>query len=324
MTAPMEYTLVEGPNVHLRRRREILKKHPEVRELIAPNPWSAVWIIALVVVQFAVGLGLTGQPWWLVILVAFLFGAFVNHALFVQTHECCHNAVFKKGWKNKVTGLICDFALVTPSALAFRKYHLMHHKYLGEYVMDPDIASEREAGLVGNSALMKALWLAFFSVSQGLRPMKIQQVDMMDKWIAANFLSQAVVISLTIYFLGFTALFYLLASTFFALGLHPVGGRWLQEHYVTKEGQETYSYYGILNKTCFNMGYHNEHHDFMSIPWNNLPKLKQLAPEYYDTLNSYKSWTWVLCNFIFNPKMSVFSRIVHPPKGRETPLTRSD
>ena len=91
--------------------------------------------------------------------------------------------------------------------------------------------------------------------------------------------------------IGPKALAYLALSTFFALGLHPVGGRWIQEHYETRKGQETYSYYGPLNRTCFNMGYHNEHHDFAGIPWNNLPKLKKLAPDYYDSLASYRSWT---------------------------------
>ena len=110
------------------------------------------------------------------------------------------------------------------------------------------------------------------------------------------------------------ALLYLALSTLFALGLHPLGGRWIQEHYITKEGQETYSYYGPLNKLTFNMGYHNEHHDFMHIPWINLPKLKAMAPEYYDTLKSYDSWTKVVLMFIFDKKLNSFSRIIHPDK----------
>jgi sphingolipid delta-4 desaturase len=113
-----------------------------------------------------------------------------------------------------------------------------------------------------------------------------------------------------LYVLGPQALIYLALSTLFALGLHPVGGRWIQEHYVTREGQETYSYYGPLNKTCFNMGYHNEHHDLATVPWNNLPKLKKMAPEFYDDLASYQSWTAVVLRYIFDPAMSSYSRIV--------------
>jgi sphingolipid delta-4 desaturase len=133
---------------------------------------------------------------------------------------------------------------------------------------------------------------------------------MWNRWIVANLIVQILVNVLIVITLGPVALGYLAVSTFFALGLHPLGGRWIQEHYVSEEGQETYSYYGPLNRLCFNMGFHNEHHDFANIPWNNLPKLRKLAPEIYDSLKSYKSWTGVVFDFIFNENMSTYSRIV--------------
>ena len=112
-----------------------------------------------------------------------------------------------------------------------------------------------------------------------------------------------------IYFVGWSPLLYLLFSAFFAGSLHPVAGHFISEHYVFKEGQETYSYYGPLNKLTYNVGYHNEHHDFPAIPGSRLPKLRKLAPEFYDSLYYHKSWTKVLIQFILNSSLGLYSRI---------------
>jgi len=276
------------------------------------NPWTALWTFLLVMTQWITA-GFADQlAWYWIIALAYLFGAFLNHALYVAIHECTHNLVFQKPQANNLLGIFCDFALVVPSAMGFRKYHLMHHKYFGQYLRDPDIVRHEEARLIGNSAVRKALWLFLFSVSQALRPMQITESEFWDRWIVANLVAVIVVDILVLLLIGPQALAYLALSTLFALGLHPLGGRWIQEHYLTEPGQETYSYYGPLNKTCFNMGYHNEHHDFATVPWNNLPKLRRLAPEFYDNLKSYQSWTAVLLHYIFDPSMSSYSRIVRP------------
>lgn len=307
-----EFTYLEGRPIHFSRGREILKTHPEIRDLMEKNPWTALWTVMLVAMQLVTAIFVNEMTWYWIIPLAYLLGAFLNHALYVVIHECTHNLVLKHPRSNNLVGIFCDFALVVPSAMGFRKYHLMHHKFLGQYLRDPDIVRHGEARLIGNSPVGKALWLFVFSVSQALRPLQIKETQFWDRWIVANFVAVALVDVLVFVLIGPQALVYLALSTLFALGLHPLGGRWIQEHYLTTAGQETYSYYGPLNKTCFNMGYHNEHHDFATVPWNNLPKVKQLAPEYYDQLKSYQSWTAVLLHYIFDPSMSSYSRIVRP------------
>ncbi len=110
-------------------------------------------------------------------------------------------------------------------------------------------------------------------------------------------------------FCGVPGLAYVLLSTFIGIGLHPLGARWIQEHYTFVAGQETYSYYGILNRLSFNIGYHNEHHDLVRVPWIHLPKVKALAPEFYDHLYAHRSLTRVLLQWIFDPKLDLFTRI---------------
>ena len=109
--------------------------------------------------------------------------------------------------------------------------------------------------------------------------------------------------------IGPQALIYLIVGTFLAMGWHPVAGHFISEHYVKREGQETYSYYGWLNKITFNVGFHNEHHDFPNIAGSRLPELYQIAPEYYDELYSHQSWTVVIYDLIFNRKINLFCRI---------------
>lgn len=47
---------------------------------------------------------------------------------------------------------------------------------------------------------------------------------------------------------------YLLASSLLGLGLHPISGHFVAEHYMFLKGHEAYSYYGPLNWITFQRG----------------------------------------------------------------------
>src|SRR5262249_49350676 len=133
----------------------------------------------------------------------------------------------------------------------FCKYHLLHHRYLGEPELDPSVPNPTEARVVGGSRLMKTLWISAIAVIQGfVRTRDVRHVKFLDRWTLLNILVQIVTVTGLIGLTGFGPLPYLLASSLFALGLHPLGARWIQEHYVLAPNQETYSYYGPLNKVC--------------------------------------------------------------------------
>jgi len=64
----------------------------------------------------------------------------------------------------------------------------------------------------------------------------------------------------------------------------------------------------------FNVGYHNEHHDFPRIPGSRLPQLRAIAPEFYDTLPCHSSWLKVIYDFIVDGSVGPFSRVVRQKK----------
>ena len=156
---------------------------------------------------------------------------------------------------------------------------------------------------------------------QLFRLSRLKEIQTIDIWIVANVAVQIIFTAAVWYLLGWHAVAFLLLSFSFSVGLHPLGARWVQEHYLTHtEEQETYSYYGALNTVAFNVGFHNEHHDFPSVPWNKLPQIKKNAPGYYNNLYFHKSWTKLFFQFLFDREISLFNRILRKDRGK-VPIT---
>jgi sphingolipid delta-4 desaturase len=245
-----------------------------------------------------------------------MVGAFVDHALFVMIHECAHKLLFKNPLANRLAGIFANMPQVFPSAVSFERYHIKHHSFQGIHELDADLPNRWEARLINNYFVGKAIWFLFYPFFQAFRVARLKEIKPFDGWIALNWGVQIAFVAAVWYFFGVKAVVFLTASFFFSVGLHPLGGRWIQEHYLTHGHQETYSYYGPLNQVAFNVGYHNEHHDFPSVPWNKLPQLKKTASGYYDSLKSHNSWTLLFLRFLFDRELSLWSRIVRKNRGK--------
>jgi len=305
------------PEPHRSRTKKILQEHPEVRALIGKNPLTVFAVIGMVSAMVVLSYLLRNSSWWLILLAAYTVGAVINHSLFVMIHECAHNLLFKNKVWNYVTSITSNLPHTLPSAVSFARYHIKHHSFQGIHELDADLPDYWEARVFGNNFFSKALWLLVYPFIQGARVFRLKEIKPIDGWIITNWVVQFTFDAAIIYFFGWHSFLFLVFSFFFSVGLHPLGARWIQEHYlVLDQNQETYSYYGPMNSVSFNVGYHNEHHDFPSIPWNKLPKLKNIAAPYYNSLKSYPSWTRLFFRFLFDNNITLYSRTIRGDRGK--------
>ncbi|KAI5453309.1 sphingolipid delta-4 desaturase [Naganishia albida] len=326
------WMLTEEP--HRSRRKAILKAHPEVRKLMGYTRWTLPCVLLVLGIQLGTAFLLrdTHPITWQFLLAAYVIGGTANQNIFLAIHEITHNLAFKRILPNKVLAMVANVAIGVPYAMAFKGYHIEHHKFLGEDGIDTDLPSKWEA-IVLNNVAGKTFFATFQILFYALRPgfIRSQRPTMYHLLNLLLILSVDTAIVLT---LGWYPLFYLLISSFFAGSLHPCAGHFIAEHYLmagdkdvaivkgaesnadVKDGlegirelaQETTSYYGWLNMLCYNVGYHNEHHDFPSIPWTRLPQLHALAHEFYDPLPAHPSWPAVTWKFITDPRIGMWSR----------------
>ncbi|THH29700.1 hypothetical protein EUX98_g4483 [Antrodiella citrinella] len=301
------WLLTEEP--HRSRRMAILKAHPEVTKLMGHEPLTKFVVFGVVALQVSLAIMLrhTRPLSPLFITCAYVIGGTANHNLFLAIHEITHNLAFKGIAVNKALAIFANLPIGIPYSAAFKKYHIEHHKQLGEDGVDTDLPSRLEL-LCLNNVLGKVFFATFQILFYALRPTFVR-AQQLTTWHYLNIVAQLVFDYVLVKSFGVRPLIYLITSSFFAGSLHPLAGHFIAEHYVW-DGleQETYSYYGPLNVLAYNVGYHNEHHDFPSVPWTRLPALRALAPEFYDTIPSHPSWPMVTINFIRDKEAGIFAR----------------
>ena len=296
----------------------MLEQHPEISRLYGPCRRTKYVCTALVLIQLATAYLLRDASWWLIVPVAYLFGGVINQALLLAIHELSHNLAFQRPWQNRLFAVFINLPVGVPVAETFRYYHLLHHHHQGVEGIDTDLPTELEARFA-RGRWRKVLWLLLQGFAYGLRPLFVHPKKPSAAEVG-NVLVQLAFNGVILYFWGVKALVYLPLSALIVMGLHPVAGHYISEHYVFRGGQETYSYYGPLNRLTFNVGYHNEHHDFPYIPGSRLPALRSLAPEFYDGLMHHDSWTATLFRYITKPELGGYSRIKRRGRAGSGPV----
>jgi sphingolipid delta-4 desaturase len=232
-------------------------------------------------------------------------------------------------------------------------YHLTHHKSLGVTGLDTDLPTALEAFFL-NSLLGKTFFCTFQILFYAVRPMFIYSPPFTSIHLLNLAVQLSFDYALTRLAAGsLQPELYLLASSFLAGSLHPCAGHFIAEHYFFSGASgggteslaelkktsghghangnaqdapehpldslpppETYSYYGPLNILTYNVGLHNEHHDFPAIPWTRLHALHEMAREFYEPLPCHRSWVWVIWTFILDKNVGPWCRVKRAQGGR--------
>ena len=296
-------------DIHTFRRQEILKVYPNIKKLYGPE-WKSKWIslFLLFIPQIYISLNIHKLSWVNYFLVTYFIGATITQALFLAIHELSHNLFFKEIKYNKLYAIFLNLPIGIPFSISFRDYHLEHHNNLGIYGLDTDLPSKFEKYLV-NSTTKKTIWLSLQIIWYALRPIFMKQYTL-TIYHCLNIIVQLLFDTIIYKLCGTGPIIYFLLCDLIAGGLHPCAYHFISEHYLLnyKSNQETYSYYGLLNYLTWNVGYHNEHHDFPYIPWSRLPVLKKTLPSIYNTLIKYDSWYTIFYKFIYDKTVSLYNR----------------
>lgn len=303
----------------------------QVTKLCGPEPLTKYVVAFVVGLQFVCGYILKDTSFWSwkFWALAYVVGATANQNLFLAIHEISHNLAFRSPLANRLFAIFANLPIGLPYSASFRPYHLTHHKSLGVDGLDTDLPTALEA-VVLDSILGKAFFCTFQIFFYAIRPMCVFQITF--TWVhLLNLIVQlafdyVVVTSLDSY----KPVLYLLLSSFLAGSWHPTAGHFIAEHYVyetvTPEAMnpdnnipvpETFSYYGPLNVLTYNVGYHNEHHDFPAVAWTKLPKLREIADEFYAPLPRHDSWVLVLWRFLWDKNVGITSRVKRKNGGRK-------
>lgn len=304
---------------HVERSKQILKNHPEIKNYFGNYPLSVVYILFLVVLQWSVAWLVRDLSWWIVGLVALLVGQFILHSLSVFIHEAAHNLIIKGKIGSNISLFLIELGSLSfgKSLTYISKHGKSHHMHLNDYLQDYEWWDRQQAEFTSSKPWWRFLETLVHLIPGGvvvtefivdwLIPADARQCPSFKKSPSLNLL--LITTSFMLYALAWR-MFSWQASLYLLWSLTLMVGNWgitfkgqsICEHHIYQEGK-TYSTYSWTNIVFFNTGYHDEHHTFPNIPWIYLPKVKQIAPEYFTNENphSYFYWWWIWAKSVFAP-----------------------
>ena len=265
-------------------------------------------------------------------LCCYTLGALLSYQCQVVGHEGTHGLVFQSAALNKIHAVLSFLPVfLGPFGMWWMVEHMWHHTV----VVDKCLRYGRQDAPPLRKAIFTLLFINVVNIllwlistilfvcclatiplyALGLRTHAFPQSFLLPpyakfpqtisplfivNWLAVHAFNGAIY-----YFYGPMPILFCFLSGGFMNGLHPLGMRQVQEHYFAVKDQPTYSVYTAAHNFALNINYHVEHHDFPTIPWSRLPQLRRIAPEFYNNLHCYRSYTGVLFWFIFNRSIPI-------------------
>jgi sphingolipid delta-4 desaturase len=157
---------------------------------------------------------------WILLLDAYLVGAFLDHTLHCAIHDFTHWSGSKNMMVNKGVAILCNIPMGVPSAISFGRYHSDHHNFLSELEKDPDLPLPWEARLSADKKWYKYVFYMLIEVFYGARPIFMNNPSMrLDEVV--NFIFIIITNYLIYHFWGGYALTFILVSGLFSIGPHP-------------------------------------------------------------------------------------------------------
>eukprot|EP01065_Artemidia_motanka_P022015 TRINITY_DN26238_c0_g1_i1.p1 TRINITY_DN26238_c0_g1~~TRINITY_DN26238_c0_g1_i1.p1 ORF type:complete len:625 (+),score=179.70 TRINITY_DN26238_c0_g1_i1:61-1875(+) len=311
LNSPLELLPPTAENWHQARRRLMAELHPEVRDMQGATVVSAVVLSTLLAVHLVSAVWLAG--WWSWLPLAATVGSVCAYSFQALTHEL---------WHQHRVSLPADAVIACASALCnfpwrwyYTVHHPRHHADTGGNTDFDGIVLFRNWHAPLLESLRGKWWghllwsflyshfIFFFVAATKAKLGTPLLFDLSAHGLPARLRNEFVHVLayfLAWYVAGWPAVAYLWWSAAFSLGClgHPHMGFWLLQHQcpvarTAEPFQPTLSYYGskVWGYLNFQELLHVEHHDFPRVPWVRLARLRDIAPDFYDGLQSTRSVT---------------------------------
>lgn len=203
-------------------------------------PFTYRQVIVLVLLQITSFYFLRNtKDFWTLFLLAYLIGGVANHAIMLAIHEISHGMGFgpSRPLANKMLGILANLPIGIPMSISFKKYHLEHHRYQGDELLDTDVPTNMEAAFFTNS-FRKLIWCILQPFFYTLRPLFMNPKPI-SKLELINIFVQLWFDILIVKFLGWHILAYMIGGSLLAMGLHPVAGHFISEHTLMFDNNNT-------------------------------------------------------------------------------------